>query len=131
MNPRIVPQPLSHLATSEKSSVEIQRRPNNDDSNAQRGQDQKVCTTDTIMERVSDLDTTNIFPHLDFNVRRWIECENEIIIKTQSNKIIMEIGSLIFQFLSFRPVGFLEGNIGAVKCKKGINIEERCGKKFH
>ena len=80
MNPRIVPQPLSHLATSEKSSVEIQRRPNNDDSNAPRGQDQKACTTDTIMERVSDLDTTNIFPHLDFNVRTWIECENEILI---------------------------------------------------
>ena len=68
MNPRIVPQPLSHLATSEKSSAESHIHPNDDVVNVHKELDQKVCSTDPMMERVSDLDTTNIYPHLDFNV---------------------------------------------------------------
>ena len=69
MNPRIVPQPPSNLATSEKPSSESHIHPNDDVVNVHKETDQKVCSVDPMMERVSDLDTTNIYPHLDFNVR--------------------------------------------------------------
>ena len=71
MNPRIVPQPPSNLATSEKPSAESHMHPNDDVVNVHKEIDQKVCSVDPMMERVSDLDTTNIYPHLDFNVRLW------------------------------------------------------------
>ena len=69
MNPRIVPQPPSNLATSEKPLAESHLHPNDDVVNDRKELDQKVCSIDPMMERVSDLDTTNIYPHLDFNVR--------------------------------------------------------------
>ena len=68
-NPRIVPNPLNHFATSEKPSAAPVKNLNDDITNIHSTKDQQKCSSDPIMERLSDLDTTKIFPHLDFNVR--------------------------------------------------------------
>ena len=52
-------------ATSEKSS---KIKENDPISNNNENLDTKTCNAEPIMERVSDLDTTNIFPTLNFNV---------------------------------------------------------------
>ena len=68
-NLRIVPNPLNHFATSEKPSAAPVKNLNDDATNIHSTKDQLKCSLDPIMERLSDLDTTKIFPHLDFNVR--------------------------------------------------------------
>ena len=68
-NLRIVPNPLNHFATSEKPSAAPVKNLNDDATNTHSTKDQQKCSLDPIMERLSDLDTTKIFPHLDFNVR--------------------------------------------------------------
>ena len=60
---RIVQQPPMLHATSEKSNKIKENDP------ISNNKDTKTCDAEPIMERVSDLDTTNIFPTLNFNVR--------------------------------------------------------------
>ena len=69
INQRIAPNPLNHFATSEKPSAAPVKNPNDDITNIHSTKDLPKCSSDPIMERLSDLDTTKIFPHLDFNVR--------------------------------------------------------------
>ena len=66
---RIVQQPPMLHATSEKSNESNRIRENDPISNNGENLDTKTCSAEPIMERVSDLDTTNIFPTLNFNVK--------------------------------------------------------------
>ena len=66
---RIVQQPPMLHATSEKSNESNKIKEIDPISNNNENLDTKTCNADPIMERVSDLDTTNIFPTLNFNVR--------------------------------------------------------------
>ena len=66
---RIVQQPHMLQATSEKSNEPNKIKENDPVSNNNENLDTKTCNAEPIMERVSDLDTTNIFPTLNFNVR--------------------------------------------------------------
>ena len=61
-------QPAKHIPTSEKSPDGSSHKKISNDQ-IQDNIAQTSCSNDPIMERVSDLDTTNIFPNLDFNVR--------------------------------------------------------------
>ena len=65
---RIVQQPPMLHATSEKSNESNKIKENDLISNNNDNLDTKTCNAEPIMERVSDLDTTNIFPTLNFNV---------------------------------------------------------------
>ena len=66
---RIVQQPPMLHATSEKSNESNKIKENDPISNNNENVDTKTCSAEPIMERISDLDTTNIFPTLNFNVR--------------------------------------------------------------
>ena len=66
---RIVQQPPMLHVTSEKSNESNKIKENDPISNNNENLDTKTCSAEPIMERVSDLDTTNIFPTLNFNVR--------------------------------------------------------------
>ena len=65
---RIVQQPSMLHVTSEKSHESNNIKENDPISNNNEKLDTKTCNADPIMERVSDLDTTNICPTLNFNV---------------------------------------------------------------
>ena len=66
---RKVQQPPMLHATSEKSDESNRIKENDPISNNGENLDTKTCSAEPIMERVSDLDTTNIFPTLNFNVK--------------------------------------------------------------
>ena len=66
---RKVQQPPMLHATSEKSNESNRIKENDPISNNGENLDTKTCSAEPIMERVSDLDTTNIFPTLNFNVK--------------------------------------------------------------
>ena len=136
---RIVQQPPMLHATSEKSNESNKIKENDPISNNNENVDTKTCSVEPILERVSDLDTTNIFPTLNFNVRfltlnNFLQLTCQMIdLNLTTSKSSLEINFYIVycdMIFIYRQRGYLEGNFGVTKCKKDISIEEKCGIKF-
>ena len=126
-------------ATSEKSNESNKIKENDPISNNNENLDTKTCSAEPIMERISDLDTTNIFPTLNFNVRFLAVLNLRTYIKNdwnlnftvwKSSNSLNLYRSYYHMIFVYRQRGYLEGNFGVTRCKKDISIEEKCGIKF-